>query len=300
MNWTCTAILSAAVFSLVSILDSYLLTRRMPGLRAFLLLSGVVYLAYGLILVYLFPLPDGIGIVPILVAIVSGIFRTAGVTIMIFTLKREEVSRVLPVYHTYPIFVAIIAIPLLGESLNYLQWLAIIIVVAAAAIISVEKSPSGSTSRLNRSFLLLFVSSLCMALSDTTSKYSLAYLSFWNVYTISMFCMCSIFWLVSIRPGTIKQLSEMERKGSTITILLCNEIIAPVAMGLMFWAQSRGPISLVSTILATRPTFVAIYSIILGLVFPGFLMRSSSRRVIIIRFIATILIVGSISIIYLT
>jgi len=299
MNWTGTAILSAAVFALVSIFDSYLLTRRMPGLRVFLLLSGVVYLVYGLILVYLFPLPEGIGIVPILVAIVSGIFRTAGVTIMIFTLKREEVSRVLPVYHTYPIFVAIIAIPLLGESLNYLHWLAIIIVVAAAAIISVEKSSTGSTSRLSRSFLLLFISSLCMAVSDTTSKYSLSYLSFWNVYTISLFCMGSISWLISIRPDTIKQLSEMKQKSQTITILFCNEIMAPVAMGLMFWAQSRGPISLVSTILATRPVFVAIYSIILGLVFPGFLMRTSSGRVIIIRFIATILIVGGISIIYL-
>jgi len=300
MNWASTAILSAALFALVSIVDSYLLTKRMPGLSAFLALVGVVYLVFGLMLFFLFPLPEGIGVWPVLAAVVSGILRTIGVVIMLFNLRKEEITRVLPVYHTYPVFVAIMAVPLLGESLVYLQWLAIIIVVAGAGIISAEKKPAGTTGRLGKSFLLLFVASLCMAVADIASKYSLAYLSFWNVYTLAVFSMCGIFWLVSIRPGTIRQLSEMKRKGSTITIVLLNEILAPAAMGLMFWAQARGPISLISTILGTRPVFAAIFSIILGIVVPGFLMRFSSRRVLIVRFISTIMIVGGISIIYLT
>ena len=300
MSWTSTAILSAAVFALVSVVDSHLLTRRMPGLRAFLLPISVIYLVYGLVLSYIFPMPQGVGAWPVLVAVVSGMFRTLGVTIMLFNLRKEEVSRVLPVYHTYPVFVAILAIPLLGESLSYLQWLAIIVVVGGAAVISAEKASTGATSRLGKAFLMLFVASLFMALADITTKYVLSYISFWNVYSISNLCMCATFLLVSVRPGTIRQLAEMKRKATTLPMLFMNEVMAPVGMGLMFWAQSRGPISLVSTIMATRPVFVVIFSVIVGLLLPGFLVRSSSHRVIVVRFIATAMIAGGVSIIYLT
>jgi uncharacterized membrane protein len=104
----------------------------MPGLRAFLLPVGIIQLIFCSLVFSLFPLPEGIGTLPILAAIAGGICRVTGSLILFYNLKKEEVSRVIPITFTYPIFVAIIALPLLGESLHYLQWLAIIIVVAGA------------------------------------------------------------------------------------------------------------------------------------------------------------------------
>ncbi|TRZ93485.1 MAG: hypothetical protein D4R82_05030, partial [Dehalococcoidia bacterium] len=132
MNWVNTAILGAAVMGVVNILDSHLLSKRMPGLRAFLLPVGIIHLIYGSLLFALFPLPGGIGMWPVVVAVASGVLRTGAVVIMLDSLRREEVSQVIPVIYAYPIFVAIMAVPLLGESLNYLQWLAIVIVVVGA------------------------------------------------------------------------------------------------------------------------------------------------------------------------
>ena len=183
MNWTSVAILSAAILGMVSIFDSHLVSKRMTSLRAFLLPVGIILLIYASFLLYLFPLPEGTGIWPILAALASGILRGIAAGIMLYTLKKEDVSRVIPVAHTFPIFVAIMAVPLLGEVLGYLEWLAIIIVVAGAVMISTEKSPSGSTSRLSRPFLLLFISSLLFAVANIASKYSLSYISFWNSFT---------------------------------------------------------------------------------------------------------------------
>lgn len=272
----------------------------MPGLKSFLLPVGIILLIFGLIVFYLFPLPEGIDRLPILVAIAAGILRTAGVVITLYNLKKEEVSRVIPITYTYPVFVAIIAVPLLGESLGYLQWLAIIIVVAGAIIVSTEKSPSGTTGSLSRPFLLLFVASLFFALADILSKYSLAYISFWNLYSLAIFGMSVVFLIISTRPGTIKQLRDMKRRNSAMALLVFDEILALLGAVLQFWAMARGPVSLVSTITGTRPVFVAIYSIILSFVLPGFLIRRGTSEVMTLRLTAIAMIVGGVSIIYLT
>jgi len=272
----------------------------MPSLRAFLLPVGVVHLIYSLLLFYLFPLPEGTGIRLVLVVIASGLLRAAAIIIMLYNLKREEVSQVIPVVYTYPIFVAIIAVPLLGETLNYLQWLAIIIVVAGAVMVSAKKSISGSTTWLGKPFLLLFVSSLFFAMADIASKYALAYLSFWNMFSLTAFCVSGIFLLVSVRPHILRQLGNMAQRNSIIALFASYEILAVTGITLSFWAMKRGPVSLVSTIIGSRPVFVVIFAIILSRILPAFLEWLPGKEMLALRLVATAMIVGGIAIIYLT
>ena len=299
-DWVSIAVLSAAVLGLVNIIDSHLISKRMPSLRAFLLPVGIIHLIYSLVLFNLFPLPEGTGIWPVLVAIASGILRTGAVSIMLYSLKREEVSRVIPVVYTYPIFVAIMAAPLLGETMYYLQWIAIIIVVAGAVMVSVRRSPAGSATWLGKPLLLLFGSSLLFAMADIASKHALAYVSFWNMFWISAFCMSGIFLLVSIRPHIIRQLNNMKQRNSAIALLTLNETLTPIGIALSFWALTKGPVSLVSTIVSSRPIFVVIYALILSRVSPMFLEWQAGKAMLALRLIATAMIVSGVVIIYLT
>ena len=300
VDWVSIAVLSTAVLGVVNIIDSHLISRRMPSLRAFLLPASIFSLLYGLVIFYLFPLPDDIGIWPLMVTVASGIARTIALFILLYTLKKEEVSRVIPMTSTYPVFVAIIAVPLLGETLNYLQWIAIIIVVAGAAIVSTRRSPSGSTTWLGRAFFLLVGSSLLMAVANVATKYALAYMSFWNMYCITIFCMSGIFMLISLRPRILKELSNMKRRNSAITLLALNEILVVAGIVSLFWAMEKGPVSLVSTIASSRPIFVVIYAIILSRTSPMFLEWHTGKRMLVLRLIAIAMIVGGIAIIYLT
>jgi len=299
VNWVNTAILSAAIMGVVNIIDSHLLSKRMPGLRAFLLPVAIVHLIYGYLLFTLFPLSEGTGIWPVLAAVVSGTLRTAAVIIMLDSLQREEVSQVIPVVYTYPIFVAIMAVPLLGEALNYLEWLAIVIVVAGAVMVSVKQSPSGSTG-LRGKLLLLFGSSLLFAVADIASKYALAFISFWNMFWLTAFCMSGIFLLVSVRPRVIRQLINMERRNSALGLLAFNETLAPAGIVLIFWVLERGPVSLVSTIVSSRPMFVLMFAFILSRLSPTFVEWDSGKGILALRLIATAMIVGGITIIHLT
>jgi drug/metabolite transporter (DMT)-like permease len=300
VDWVSVALLSAAVLGLVNIIDSHLISRRMPSLRAFLLLIGIIHLIYGSVLFSLFPLPEGVGIWPVLVAVASGILRTSAVTIMLYIMKREEVSRVVPVVYTYPVFVAIMAVPLLGETLYYLQWLAIIIVVAGAVMVSFRRNSEGSATWLGKPLLLLFGSSLLFAMADIASKYALAFISFWNMFWVSAFCISGIFLLASMRPHIIRQLSNMKQRSSTIALVVFNETLAPIGIVLSFWAIQRGPVSLVSTIISSRPIFVFIYALIISRVSPMFLEYQPGKAMLTLRLIATAMIFGGIAIIYLT
>jgi len=298
-DWVNIAVLSAAVLGAVNIIDSHLISRRMPSLRAFLLPVGLVILVYSLVLFSLFPLPEGVGTWVLMVALASGVFRTTALTIMLYTLKRVEVSRVIPVVYTYPIFVAIMAAPLLGETLSYLEWIAIIIVVAGAVIVSARWDLGSPTAWLGRSFLLLVGSSLLMAMADVTAKYALAYISFGNMYWITSFCMSGIFLLISARPHIIKELGNMKQRNSVITLVASNETLAVVGAVLLFWAMERGPVSLVSTIVSSRPIFVVIYALVLSRVSPMFLEWQPGKLMLVLRLIAVIMIVSGIAIIYL-
>jgi len=299
VSWINAAILSAAVMGIANIIDSHLLSRRLPSLGSYLLPMGIIYLIYALVLLVFFPLPGGLGVLPLTAAIGSSILRAVAVTIMFYTLTREEVSRVIPVVHIYPIFVAITAVMLLGESLNYLRWLAIFMVVAGAVMVSLKQSPSGSNIRIGKPFILLFASSLLVAAADVTSKYALQYISFLNLYGIGALCMCLSFLSMSARSSVFQELRTMNRRGSAIALIILNELLAPVGIALSFWAIERGPVSLVSTILSSRPIFVFIYALVLGRFFPVFLEWNPARTTLLIRIIAIAMIFGGIAIIQL-
>ncbi len=300
VDWISIAVLSTVILGLVSILDSHLISKRLPSLSAFLLPVALMTLVFGIVFSFLFPLPDDLDSWPLMVAVASAILRTLSITILLYTLKREEVSRVMPVVSTYPIFVAIMAIPLLGETLGYLHWTAIIVVVAGAVMVSVKRSPGGSTGWMGGTFLLLSGSSLLMAMADVASKYALGYISSWNIYWISILTTSIIFLLISLRPRVIRELRNIKRPVSTLALLTINETLAMTGVAMMFWAMKLGPVSLVSAITSSRPIFVVIYALILTRIRPTFLLeRKSGRGVMALRLVATAMIAGGIAIIYL-
>ena len=300
IDWASIAILGTAALGFVHILDSHLISRRMPSLRSYLLPVSIVILVYSLVAFFLFPLPKDIGTWPLLVAIASGLLRSAALVILLYILKTEEVSWASPLFHTYPVFVAIMAVPLLGEVLGYMQWLAIVIVVTGALIISVKRSSGGSTTWLGKPFLFLTGASLLMAVADVSSKYALGYVSFWNIYWISSFCMAVIFLLVSLRPVVLRELSNMTQRGPAMAMIAFNETLAMVGIVLIFRAMETGPVSLVSTISSSRPIFVFVLAFIVNRFLPNFILEGKTgREVLVVRLIATAMIASGIAIIYL-
>lgn len=300
MTWIAASILSAAVGGVVAIFDSHLISRRMPSLRAFLVGAGILNLGFGLIILGIFPLVKEVGSTAVMVAFVSGIIRSAGILLMLMTMRTAEISRIMPVVHTFPIFVAILAVPLLGETLSFIQWLAILITVAGAVFISVSRGPTGQGVRLHKSFSLLIGSSLFLGVANIASKYALDYIPFWNMYGINATTLGTIFLLISLRPGIVKELKDMEKRGRALALLTLDTCLVLVASTLFFWAIEHGPVSLASTVVGIRPCFVFIYAFFISRAFPAVLEERLSKGIIVTKIISIALIIGGVTVLSLS
>jgi drug/metabolite transporter (DMT)-like permease len=271
----------------------------MPTLGSFLIPVGVIDLIGGLVFLKLFPFPEGVSGLPILIALASGVTRAIAVAMIMRTLQTEEVSKVIPVIHTFPIFVAILAIPILGETLSYLNWIAIIITVGGAMLISTERTSNGLMIKGGKTLGYLLGASALFGIANTASKYALNYISFWNMYSITSLCLAAIFFIVFLRPKVFHEFHNIKGLKSAIPLLVWDELMALLSSILFFWAVERGPISLISAIMGARPLFVFLYAFILSRVSPVLLEWQLSGITLALRGISIVMIVGGIAIIYL-
>ena len=300
IDWISTAVLSAVVLSFVNVVDSHLISKRLPSFRAYLLPVGMVIFAWSLVLACLFPFPEDAATGPLLAAIMSGIIRAAAIVIMLYTMRREEVSRIVPIVNTYPIFVAVMAVPLLGEVLDYRQWLAIIIVVAGVVMVSLRKGQGSRATSTGKLLWLLIGASLMMAVSNVAAKYALGSFSPWHMYWISHFILSGVFLAIALRPQVMREFNNCRQRNSSIVIIFVNEIMAVTALILFYLAMQRGPVSLVSVIFSSRPLFVFLFAVIISRFSPVLLEWQMEKAMLILRFLAVLMIVGGVVLIYLS
>ena len=300
MNWVDSAILAAAVLAVVNVIDSHLIVRRLPSLWAFLFPVGIIALIYGCIILAVVSIPDEAETSHILYAIGSGFIRSLGVASFLYALQKAEVSRVIPVVNTHPVFVAFMAFFLLNESLAALEWFAILITVGGAVLISIRRNLGAYELSINRYTALPVLASLCLAGANLTSKYALDGINSWNMYAIGSVIWGSVCIIISARRSVLPELRQLGRSISTMSILIVNETLAPVAIVLLFWSIERGPVSLVSTIAGAQPVFVFFFAMILTKIAYGSLLeKKMSKAKIAVRFLAIAMIVGGVTIIHL-
>ena len=299
MAWITFAIVSAAISGANAILDSHLLSRRLPGLSAYLLPLGIFHFTVGLIILLVKPFPAGAAPLPVFAAIGTGIIGGVASVITLNVIRQGEVSRIIPVVNTSPLFVALFAVPLLGEMLNIRDWAGIVLTVAGAVLISIQKDGGGGKTQMQKSFLALAFCSLLSAIGTTIMKYALGTLSFWNVYSANSMCLALVFIVFSARPATFKQIGSLPHRNQVLGLTLLNQASVVVAIVLSVVAVQKGPVSLASTVLSSRPAFVFLYALALSRFFPGVINEKLTPGTAVLKFSAIALIIAGIALITL-
>ena len=259
------ALLSAGTFGIVTVLDKRLASYNMPSLVAFYMGVMISLLGYATVSIIITGIPQHLPPDRFIAAIVSGLCWGGALAMMFWGYKLEEASRASAIIHTFPVFVAILAVVFLGETLGLGQWIAIFIVVSGAITISLWGASDGRLIRFNKGLPVLLSASLFTALALLAGKYALEELPMWFVYSLRNYGMATIF-LFLWRPGAFKQLYKaLSNKQTLIVLLLAEFILAPLAVMLNVLAIKLGPVSLVSTVTATRPVFVFVFGSILSI-----------------------------------
>jgi drug/metabolite transporter (DMT)-like permease len=284
-SWIFLALSATILASMVNLLDSHFVSRRMPDWRAYVLICDVFSLPISFAMIFIFPLPAAIGWPPLLAIL--------GSVLILRAMKTEEISRISPLTSTSPVFVAILAMLFLSEAISLQQWLAIVAVVAGVFIISFNWNVKGSVRFHARPVLLLSIASLFVAIGSVSNKYALGFMSYWNSAALIFIISSLIFIGICLRRDVLRQLATMENHKATISLALAGQVVAMVASILSFWSVKLGPVALVSTIYSSKPVFVFAFSSITGRLAPRFMVREpGNRRLTLIRLSGTLVVVG--------
>ena len=296
MSWVFLALGSALAFAVVSALDKILIQRFVPNPRAFIVLVGLIQV--GLVVVVLpFATFSGYGWDIALISCVSGFLAGIYLVLMFWVMRMQDVSRVVPITSTYPIFVAILAQVFLGEIISVLAWVGILVTVGGATLMSFGPTQRRSERGQNQwiPFALLVASSLAFGLSQYLTKVVADDIDVWSLFVwrgigVGIACVG-----IMIRKSMFPDLVRAIRDPAAIGLAVLTEgVLVMVAVILQLQAIYSGPVSLAVTVMAIRPLFVFILGIALSLGVSRVLDEPLEGRILAVKLAAIAMTVGGI------
>ncbi len=301
VNWATLAIFSSFIFAFVAVLDKYLLAHSLPNVRIFYLAVGLIQIVMGIIILIIFPWDSNPSMTIILIALLSGAIWGTGLMLMFFCMSRLEVSRVIPIYHTSPVFVTIMALAFLGETLSQYQGIGILLAVSGAALIPMKPSENSQNVANPKLYLLVLIASILTATANVTYKYALEDISFWNLTALRSFSLGTVLIIGGYHYNVRQTIKDITRKSylPLYMLLFTEAVLAPIAMISMLRALALGPVSLASTLLSTRPFFVLIISGVLSTRYLNILNEPIDRKTLPIKLFSITLIFAGICLITL-
>ena len=262
--WALVALASTVCFAGVSILDKYVLDRRLPSVVSFYAWITLNHIVYVVILLGVTGIPWDGPADKLLIAFLSGLSLGAGFLCFFLGLKLEEASRAIAVTQVFPVYVALLAVAFLGESLNPVQWVALLLIVIGAMQVSLRGGSGHMLPRLSRGLPFLLVAGIGEGVGFFAIKYAMEGLSLWTVIAFQQMGLLLAFGLFS-RPRAWRELAQALRNRKFLLLMVSGEGALPfMSIALSLWAVSLGPVSLVAALLATRPLAVFVGSSILS------------------------------------
>ena len=295
MSWVLLAIISAATIAIISVLDKAFLHYYSRSHWTLLLLIGVAQALIGFVLVVATWGPE-IPWFAVQWSIISGTLWALNTVLVIRVLSQKEVSRTIPVALSFPIFVAPMAVIVLGEELSTTHWVSIGVAVIGSVIISTKFNDRLTRPTLDTSLCLLLFASVLLAGSHIAIKLSLEELTVLPAHGWRALSFGIVLLIIATRSEAISDVVAMVRQKSFgLGIFGVNEfIVANIGMLLNLLALSLGPVSLVSAITASSSLFVFLYGSILGIRFRGFLGEQVNWQTLVMKGISTVMIVGAV------
>ena len=294
--WALVAVASAACFAAVSVIDKRILDHHLPSISAFYLWITLTMIVYIAIVLGVTGIPWDAPGDRLLVTFISGLCLGAGLAFMFVGLKLEEASRAIAIAHVYPVYVALLAVTFLDETLSPVQWAAIVLVVLGTMQVSLHGVQGRSLLRPGRGAPFLLIAGVGQGIGYFAAKYALEELSIWTVFSFQQLGLLLVFGLFA-RPEAWRELISALRDRNTLVLMLAGETALPVvAILLSLLAASLGPISLVAAFLATRPLFVFIATTILSSTRWRFLEESLTPGSLALKFTAIVMIVAGVGV----
>jgi drug/metabolite transporter (DMT)-like permease len=214
--------------------------------------------------------------------------------------SKTHISEVISLTYSAPIFVAILAVIFLGETLSLLKGFAIVLAVIGALLLSVKKDLKLKRFYVGMVFWVVIVAAVLYALHDVLVGYISPVMSIWYIFvvtTMGFFATTSAFTLKfkKIRKGFV----EILKTPLAMFLGLFNETLAIFGAIFFLVAVSLQQVSYVSAFATMVPMLVFVFAFLFSIFAPKIIREEISPKILVRKFIAICLIVAGVLIITL-
>lgn len=298
MSWLIIALASSAFMGMVSISDKVVIHKYCNTPLTLLLLIGITQTTVGTVSLIFSGIPDEATLATTGSAIGSGILSGLAAFFSQRVLYRQEVSRTIPITQSAPIFTALLALLILGESISIIQWGGIIVAVLGCASISMSVDNENHRGVvMHRSFYVLMLSAFLFGASTVIGKIALESLPILYTHGLRTITLGLLMLSFSLRPAPYNDIKSLvsARSPAFLLVAVNDFVTAQAGLIMMLWALSIGPASLVGAVSGTRALFTVLYSIGITKIFISAMGEDISTGSVLIKLLSTLLIVGGIT-----
>ena len=297
MSWLLVSLMSAALMGLVSVVDKAIIFNYAKSSRTMPLLNGITQTIVGIVSLIISGIPSESDFATSAAAVISGGLLGSALVILQRVLFTQEVSRSIPVTQSAPIFAAVLALFVLGESISLLQWGGITLAVLGSVLISIRTDVRVSGIFLHKSFYALMCAAFFFGASNVIGKIALVELPLLYTHGLRMLAVGLILLFFSFRSESwVDVRSLFSRRSPALLLVAINDLlIAQAGVLALLWALSLGPASLVSAVAGIRALFTVSYSMGITKVWAGALGEESSTSSTLNKLFSTVVIVAGVA-----
>lgn len=287
MTWFTLSILAAFLWAIVSSVDKLVLVRWQvkPALMTFsagsigLIAACGVWLTMGL---------SDMSYSRIGLALCAGICFTLAAFFYFLAIAREDVSRIVTLIYTVPLFILLSASFVLNEALQPQEYLGVILLVSGAVLITRKDK---LFPHLNLAFCFAIFGVLCLTANQIIVKYLLEATDYWTVF--SYVRVGGFLAVVPLFPVVVSKVLAIrsERKDSVLALMALNDTIGIGGIFIFTIAVSLGSVTLANALGSVHPLFLLLIVVIVGAVNPGILREELEKSILMSKLIAILLMI---------
>ena len=281
MSWIFLSILAAFIWSVVSILDKYIISKLVDRPIVPVIIMGTIGLFSSAAIFFILGF-EPLSTANILLAIIAGIFYVLTVFLYFHAAKIEEISKVVPLFYLTPLFILIIAALFLGEIFTPIKYLGIVLLVIGAILVSSSKL----SFNFGKAFWLMVFASVVLAVNQVITKYLLGFADFWTI-----FGYMRIGAFVALIPSIVINIESFKsiykEKGlKPFGFITASESLTLLALLSITLAAVTGFITLVNALSSVQSFFVLLLTVVISIFYPQILKEEIQRSTVIIKVIA--------------
>ena len=254
-DWILFALMAAFLWGSSNIVDKQVMVKYVRNPIVGLFVHGAVGLLSAFVVMMFFPLQINSWFS--VAGFMAGVIYPFGVLIYFKVIKKESVASFNAMTQTVPIFVLLLSIVFLKDSISLFQFIGIILLIAGAMIVSLKKEKN---KKLFLSTLIVFalITSVLYSASQILDKVSVTGINFWSAFVFARLGAFAVIMPVSFLAG--KDIVKIIRRTRRFSVMIFSEVLAMIASVFFFAAVSLGKISLVSALTVTQPFFAILLS----------------------------------------